>query len=329
MEKSMREKFNNQAIVVPLTGGLGNQIFQFSFALHCSSLTNLPYALEKSIAKPRLTSGHASICELNLGDDPILTMSANGKLRRLATKVYGWNLVNGINGRHSNFLYAGVLMNFISRLVFFLTTHFWARLHVSKGLGFDSEITESGSGGIFVGYFQTYMYSRSQEVFSKLMLLKPTHVSKLLSESMATVDLIAPILLHVRLTDYLAEDSFGVPDKNYYLESLRVLKKNGLDKPVWVFSDDIESAKKHLSGVEEEFQLHFFESAKLSDVENWHLMRRFSAYVIANSSYSWWAAFLREDQSAVVIYPQPWFRAGEAPRDLFPLDWLPIRARRS
>jgi hypothetical protein len=111
------------------------------------------------------------------------------------------------------------------------------------------------------------------------------------------------------------------------LESLRVLKGAGIDKPVWVFSDDIESAKKHLSGVQEEFQLNFFESSKLSDVENWHLMRRFSAYVIANSSYSWWAAFLRQDQSAVVIYPRPWFRDGEAPRDLFPLDWIPIRAR--
>jgi hypothetical protein len=235
--------------------------------------------------------------------------------------------VNGINGRHSKFLYAEVLINYISSFVFFLATRFWVRLHVLKGLGFDPEITKSGSGGVFVGYFQTYKYSRPQEVFRKLMLLKPTHISKSLSESIATVDVIEPILLHVRLTDYLAEDSFGVPDKSYYLESLRILKETGIDKPVWVFSDDIESAKKHLSGVEEEFQLNFFESAKLSDVENWHLMRRFSAYVIANSSYSWWAAFLRKDQSTVVIYPQPWFRDGEEPRDLFPLDWIPIRAR--
>jgi hypothetical protein len=136
MEKSMRKALNYQVIVVPLTGGLGNQIFQFSFALHYSNLTKLPYALEESIARPRLTSGHASICELNLGDDPIITISANGKLSRLATKVYGWNLVNGINGRHSNFLYAEVLINYISSFVFYLATRFWARLHVLKGLGF-------------------------------------------------------------------------------------------------------------------------------------------------------------------------------------------------
>lgn len=323
----MRKTFSNQAIVVPLTGGLGNQIFQLSFALHYSNLTKLPYALEESVAKPRLTLGHASICELNLGDDPIITISVNGKPRNLASKVYGWNLVNGITGRYSNFLYAGVLIKYISSFVFFLTTRFWTRLHVLNGLGFDPEITKSGSGGVFVGYFQTYKYSRPQEVFRKLMLLKPARISKPLSESIATVDVMKPILLHVRLTDYLAEDSFGVPDKSYYLASLRVLKENGINKPVWVFSDDIESAKKHLSGVEEEFQLNFFESSKLSDIENWHLMRSFSAYVIANSSYSWWAAFLRKDQSTIVIYPQPWFRDGEEPRDLFPLDWIPIQAR--
>lgn len=320
-------KFRLQRIVVPITGGLGNQLFQLSFALHYSQITKLPFVLEESIAKPRLTSSNASICSLQLGENLIPTIRANGKISSLATKVYGWNLVNGIRGKSSKFLGTELLTNFISSVVFSLATRIWSKIHISKGLGFDSEITKSGLGGFFIGYFQTYKFSVLEGVFNQLMQLRPKSISTLLSENLAVVDLIRPILLHVRLTDYRSEESFGIPDGIYYLESLRFLKKIGAYKPVWVFSDDIAGAKEHLSGIEKEFQLHFFESDSLSDVENWYLMRGFSAYVIANSSYSWWAAYLRKDQHSFVVYPHPWFDNETEPKNLFPINWIPIPAK--
>jgi len=51
------------------------------------------------------------------------------------------------------------------------------------------------------------------------------------------------------------------------------------------------------------------------------VMRHGKDYVIANSSFSWWAATLRFDRSARVIAPQPWFLGQEEPKDLIFSNW--------
>jgi len=247
-------------------------------------------------------------------------------LNNLVSKIYGWNLVNGINAKFRKLNPLRIIGYLISRLIFQIGLATPLNFAVSQGLGFDPLISRRATGGLYIGYFQTYRFSESTQVFNQLMKLRPKCISNQLSETISVVEETKPILLHVRLTDYLSEANFGVPTESYYMDALKSLKNKGLRNPVWVFSDDITAAKLHLSNIEREFDLHYFDGSHLGDVENWFLMRRFSAYVIANSSFSWWAAFLRENQSTVVMYPQPWFRGGNEPKDLFPPAWIPIPA---
>lgn len=311
-------------IFVPLTGGLGNQLFQYSFALSLSEKTGLSLLLDDKVAKPRTVSGRATICQLEICGREIQTLNDRPRLRTILTKMYSWNLVNGAQHRLRNLNQLSKISNLASRLVILLSKRIWVKLHISSGLGFDSNIAKISSGGFFIGYFQTYRFAQNPSVFAQLMTLQPKKKSQSCLQTLERIAKEKPILVHVRLTDYVFENSFGIPSEKYYLDALDYLRSVGMDNPIWIFSDDILAARRHLSNLNKIYDLHFVEMNGISDVENWYLMRFFAGYVIANSSYSWWSAFLRQTQSSPVIYPLPWFSDGETPRDLFPVDWLPI-----
>jgi hypothetical protein len=55
-------------------------------------------------------------------------------------------------------------------------------------------------------------------------------------------------------------------------------------------------------------------------------MRNMKGYVIGNSTFSWWAARLKYDHSAVVVAPVPWFKSMNDPEGLIPGDWITIEA---
>ena len=123
--------------------------------------------------------------------------------------------------------------------------------------------------------------------------------------------------IHVRRQDYLnLQDYHNVLDKEYYgLALLGLSSQNRIDK-YYVFSDDIKWCKYHFTGDEFEF-MTCMEYVAL------YLMGICRYNVIANSSLSWWGAFLGEPEERVVIAPQIWFGLkGENSKDLIPENWI-------
>jgi hypothetical protein len=115
--------------------------------------------------------------------------------------------------------------------------------------------------------------------------------------------------IHVRRGDYLAAhyvDLFGVCDIEYYRRGLEILRSRVGDPRIFVFSDDPTWAREQL--------------ARGTDVEivDWNgdhpafdiaLMQACQHAVIANSSFSWWGAWLGERPGRTVIAPRVWFKA--------------------
>jgi hypothetical protein len=58
-------------------------------------------------------------------------------------------------------------------------------------------------------------------------------------------------------------------------------------------------------------------------------MRLGEGYVIANSTFSWWGAYLSRSSNPLIIAPRPWFSKVESPRDLIPDSWLTIETIQS
>ena len=111
------------------------------------------------------------------------------------------------------------------------------------------------------------------------------------------------VSIHVRRGDYLHFDGLPVCSSAYYRAALSIV---GSYTKVFVFSDDIEYCKAEFADLEE---VTFVDNTE-SDLEDMALMSMCDAHVIANSTFSWWAAWFGEQASPterVVVAPAPWF----------------------
>lgn len=127
------------------------------------------------------------------------------------------------------------------------------------------------------------------------------------------------ISLHVRRTDYL-EDKSSLPhpmkacDFAYYIEALNYFDNS---RPVLIFSDEIDWCKKWFTGD------RFFFSENKTNILDMCLMTNCLDHIIANSSFSWWGAYLGKNNKKTVISPKKWFSFND--RDdmiIVPSDWI-------
>ncbi len=126
------------------------------------------------------------------------------------------------------------------------------------------------------------------------------------------------VSIHVRRTDYLTSNGFHpVQDLEYYEKSLNLI---GEYERILVFSDDIEWCKANIR-----FKNCIF-IENLPDVESLWLMSMCENNIIANSSFSWWGAWLNKNPQKKVIAPRNWFGQQTIINvgDIIPKNWITI-----
>jgi hypothetical protein len=116
------------------------------------------------------------------------------------------------------------------------------------------------------------------------------------------------VSLHIRRGDYVSNpvtSAFhGICSMSYYKRAVTYLIEHWTDLHVYVFSDDIKWAKNHLvlNHPCEFVSGRFF----IPDYVEMELMRHCKHHIIANSTFSWWAAWLSENRFKTVIAPENW-----------------------
>ena len=102
---------------------------------------------------------------------------------------------------------------------------------------------------------------------------------------------------------------------------MKFIKAKHSDIEVFVFSDDLEWCKNNLKL---EDKLHFLDvNQKTNFHMDMYLMSQCKHNVIANSSFSWWAAWLNQNKNKQVIAPQNWFaNTSLNTKDLIPASWI-------
>lgn len=198
-----------------------------------------------------------------------------------------------------------------------------------RGLGLNNDVMQAQDGSYLHGYFQTdrYFSDYAEQVRAELRITQPPA-----GENPVWVDRIAAddraVSVHLRRGDYLqwakAEGTHGICDEAYYRKALaEIAERTGIEPRAYVFSDDPDWARANLSlGVETVVAGH---NGILQAHEDLRLMALCRHHVIANSTFSWWGAWLDGSPAAVTVAPSRWF-ASEAIQnpDILPGGWIRI-----
>jgi len=180
-------------------------------------------------------------------------------------------------------------------------------------------------GAYLDGYWQCFGYFEEirnllQKEFSprnELSIQSKLILSKILTNP--------SVGLHVRRGDYVnnveANNNHGVCHESYYKNALNYIEGRVHAFHLFVFSDDIDWARKNIicsmptvfvSG----------EGGGLSDYEELYLMSKCSHIISANSTFSWWAAWLNDSKSKIIVSPKSWLKDSFVDvTELIPSSW--------
>jgi hypothetical protein len=138
------------------------------------------------------------------------------------------------------------------------------------------------------------------------------------------------VFLTVRRTDYTNSAFHGLLPLSYYLQAAEVIANHGVTDPCFfVFSDEPEWVTQNFkfpyrTVVAGNYDRTIKGHLGREDSELW-LMRQCKHAILANSSYSWWGAWLNPDRDRVVVAPKQWvFNTSDKPRDIVPERWITI-----
>lgn len=180
-----------------------------------------------------------------------------------------------------------------------------------------------------IGYFQHCAWADNADLVKELKSLSLKNESPSLiqyKEKYAALDFLA---VHMRFGDYLAERSFGVPDKNYYKESLALQLSARKYEEIVLFTNDEKLAQEKISNLTDIPTTIISVDSGLSASENLEIMRLAKGFIIANSTFSWWGAFLARERNYLVTYPSPWFVGLKEPFMLLPKEWVEVKYGRN
>lgn len=292
-------------------GGLGNQLFQFACALALAEGGKVHILGEWGSAR-RDSFNRIEVYGMNLGDRvEFESKTASTPLRR------GLNLFLRLSAE-------GRTNSYLKRMIFFITSIFVSirlrrilRLRVGDGVGF-SDIKRHGNLYV-IGYFQSHKWS--DEVIDELLKISARALSPKAIDLIRELDSRDVLIVHVRRGDYKSQD-FGIVGDAYYANALEAHKQTRYDE-IWVFSDEQELARE-IPALSIHPNVVFVDDRDLTSVEILEIMRGGSGFIIANSSFSWWAATLRAKRNALVVCPHPWFKTRNTPAKIIHPSWVSI-----
>lgn len=165
------------------------------------------------------------------------------------------------------------------------------------------------------GYFHSYKYFSNNKKYIRKVFSIDEISNKIISDKYIGILDQNPAFIHVRRGDYLKfKDKYPPCSLEYYYSAINEFD---IDKIFFVFSDDISWCRKNFLGE------RFIIIENNPDYIDLYLMSKCSGSIIANSSFSWWGAWLNNNHNNIVFAPKEWFGHNEPynTKDLIPGEW--------
>lgn len=301
-------------VIVRLIGGLGNQMFEYAMARALACRLNAKLKIDRSWIKQ---------CELEKGISEIYGLKHFDISQDFATTAELAELMPQHRWLRKIFLLANRYLPYCMRWIM-----------EEKKFEFDSHLKKLKPKIYFYsGYWQSYKYF---EDIRDVLLKDFSFKDAMPAESgliAAIIEQCESVSIHIRRGDYACNpvlskiyNTFGI---EYYDRAIAHVASQIADPVFFVFSDDIEWVKQNLNIP---YKAHYvINNIEKNEVEIGHkskgyedlrLMMMCKHNIIANSSFSWWAAWLNNNPDKIVITPKKWFNDSRKIDDLIPPSWI-------
>lgn len=296
-------------IVVRLMGGLGNQMFQYAMGRRVAEESGTPLKLDLSWFLEQAQRNSDTTRSYELGVFNIsATIASKEELARFKVS----------RGRFAR------VFERLTRL-FLPSTR--PNILRERQFAFDASILGNYPDAYLDGYWQSEKYFKAVEpvIRAEFAFTKhPDSKNRELAEKIVGVDAVS---LHVRRGDYVlnpATHNFhGTCSLDYYREAISLISQTVSNPHFFIFSDDLAWVKQNL--VLEFPATYVTHNQGDKSYEDLRLMSLCKHHIIANSSFSWWGAWLASNKRQTVIAPAKWFnRADIDTSDLIPENWIRI-----
>jgi hypothetical protein len=246
-----------------------------------------------------------------------ITFSELGSFGRLGNQMFQFAMIKGV----ANKIGANVIIPTIDCDVKKLSLNCIikniniANKYKEKSFNYDANVFNVKRDTDFSGYFQSYKYFTNIEQIIKEEFRCGSLVEREVDDKLKNLGNVVSV--HVRRTDYLTFSNVHPShDKIYYDKGMNYFRKMGNFK-FMICSDDIGWCKRNIIGDD----VVYSDGNKFVDLA---ILYKCQHNIIANSSYSWWGAYLNQNKDKIIIYPKNWFGV-DGPKDwsdLIPKGWI-------
>ncbi len=290
-------------IIAQITGGLGNQMFQYAPAMALSLQKDVPLKLDLQSFKREI------LPELEVPRSFALTAFKNFNYDEASPEE----------------IEQYTSQSFFKKKTQKLLPAHKRKIYNERDYTFDGNFFKANSSIYLKGHRQSEKYFKPfEKEIRNIYQLREDLISdvKFFGEKLTSLESLS---VHIRRGDYLRLpiilDWHGVLDKSYYSSAIETVLSQYPSTQIFYFSDDVEWVDKELVG---EYPGTIV-SGNISNTayQDFYLMQSCKHQIVANSSFSWWAAWLNSNPHKKVIAPLKWFNnAPYNTRDLIPDNWL-------
>ncbi|MEI6400311.1 MAG: alpha-1,2-fucosyltransferase [bacterium] len=280
-------------LIVRLQGGLGNQLFQYAFARALSLKQNKSVFLEKSFKQHKVFG----ITQREYALDVFA----------IEAQVFEENTFHKITS---------VIKRVLQKIVHIE----WRGLE--KSFAFDQKMLTI-KDGYFDGYWQSYKYFEHIESIIKNELVLKV-ISPEIKQFADQIETEKSLAIHIRRGDFVNNKKHEVVKNDYYEKAIKIIESTHAVEHIYVFSDDIAWCEEHLHFDYPTTFVPLAYEGKHGE-GHLHMMSKCQYFIIPNSTFAWWGAWLSNRKDKIVITPKIWRNdILIPPDDLLPPDWVKI-----
>ncbi len=283
--------------IVKFKGGLGNQMFQYAFGKYVSDLFGDEVLFDCQTKElPEITKLSAECKFIDDGQaKKVVKLSKYRKGTRTKRKLFA--IVNSY---------------FNSKYYFEKTRE-------------ETDVSKLNKKVYFDGYWQCWKYFDKYKDALKKDFLPKAGLSEAAQKDVAFVSERETVCLGIRLGDYTAEQKhYMVCGADYYRRAIEYCLQHIQNPLFYVFSNDIEGAKAIMAEFAGRADVIYREDKDvLVNYEEMWVMAACRHAIIPNSTFHWWAAWLKDGGAHTVIAPKIWFGDGKK-IDIVPDGWIKI-----